>query len=190
MKKWFSRGAYPTAGQFAAWIDSFFHKDDKIPAASVEGLTDTLNAKADAETVDLIKKRQEEDTARIGDLETATGELFPKIIDLGEYSSGKGFYLDEDLDEIAAVMLAVTKGKSPLLLKATTQFREPLFLGSAVVQIEDGVDYRLTFLFDNGRSYSISFETGYPDTITQGFIDGNGTITSADYTDKTDYKEI
>lgn len=190
MKKWFSRGAYPSAGQFAAWIDAFFHKDDKIPAASVEGLTDTLNAKADAETVDSMKKKQEEDTDRIGDLETATGELFPKIIDLGEYSSEKGFYLDEDLDEIAAVMLAVTKGKSPLLLKATTQFGEPLFLGSAVVQIEDGVDYRLTFLFDNGRSYSISFETGYPDTITQGFIDGNGTITSADYTDKTDYKEI
>ena len=178
LKKWFSRGAYPSAGQFAAWIDSFFHKDDKIPAASVEGLTDTLNGKADAATVDSIKKQQEQDAGRIGDLETATGELFPKVIDLGEY-----------LEEIAAVMLAATKGKAPLLLKATTQFGEPLFLGAAAVNIEDGVDYRLTFLFDNGRSYSISFEAGYPDTVTQGFVQ-SGTITSETYTDTTDYEEI
>ena len=189
LKKWFSRGAYPSAGQFAALIDSFFHKDDKIPAASVEGLTDTLNGKADAATVDSIKKQQEQDAGRIGDLETATGELFPKVIDLGEYTPGKGFYLDEDLEEIAAVMLAATKGKAPLLLKATTQFGEPLFLGAAAVNIENGVDYRLTFLFDNGRSYSISFEAGYPDTVTQGFVQ-SGTITSETYTDTTDYEEI
>ena len=97
--------------------------------------------------------------------------------------------MDEDLEEIAAVMLAATKGKAPLLLKATTQFGEPLFLGAAAVNIEDGVDYRLTFLFDNGRSYSISFEAGYPDTVTQGFVQ-SGTITSETYTDTTDYEEI
>ena len=143
----------------------------------------------DAATVELIKKQQEQDAGRIGDLETATGELQPKVIDLGEYTPGKGFYLDEDLEEIAAVMLAATKGKAPLLLKATTQFGEPLFLGAAAVNIEDGVDYRLTFLFDNGRSYSISFEAGYPDTVTQGFVQ-SGTITSEAYTDTTDYEEI
>ena len=29
--------------QFAAWIDSFWHKDDAIPMSSVDGLTDALN---------------------------------------------------------------------------------------------------------------------------------------------------
>ena len=83
-----------------------------------QGRPDTLNGKADAATVDSIKKQQEKDAGRIGDLETATGELQPKVIDLGEYTPGKGFYLDEDLEEIAAVMLAATKGKAPLLLKS------------------------------------------------------------------------
>ena len=75
------------------------------------------------------------------------------------------------------------------MYKRQTQFGEPLFFGTASVRIEDGVDYRLTFLFDNGRSYSISFEAGYPDTVTQGFVQ-SGTITSEAYTDTTDYKEI
>lgn len=42
IKQWFQAGARPTAAHFAAWIDSFFHKDDKIPYASVAGLDDAL----------------------------------------------------------------------------------------------------------------------------------------------------
>ena len=30
--------------QFAAWIDSFWHKDDSIPMASIEGLAEALNS--------------------------------------------------------------------------------------------------------------------------------------------------
>jgi ribosomal protein L7/L12 len=47
LKQWFVRGARPTAEQFAAWIDSFFHKSENVPATSVEGLQDALNDKAD-----------------------------------------------------------------------------------------------------------------------------------------------
>lgn len=48
LKSWFQRGKKPTASQFAALIDSFWHKDDKIPQSSVNGLSAALAAKAPA----------------------------------------------------------------------------------------------------------------------------------------------
>ena len=48
LKSWFQRGKKPTAAQFAALIDSFFHKDDKIPQSSIDGLPAALAAKAPA----------------------------------------------------------------------------------------------------------------------------------------------
>ena len=43
LKAWFRRGLKPLESQFAAWIDSFWHKDDAIPMSSVDGLNDALN---------------------------------------------------------------------------------------------------------------------------------------------------
>lgn len=48
LKQWFSRGKKPTALQFAAWIDSFWHKtEDTIQITDINGLSQTLNQKAD-----------------------------------------------------------------------------------------------------------------------------------------------
>ncbi|MBR3568220.1 MAG: hypothetical protein IKN94_08105, partial [Salinivirgaceae bacterium] len=44
LKAWFRRGMKPLQSQFAAWIDSFWHKDDSIPMASIEGLAEALNS--------------------------------------------------------------------------------------------------------------------------------------------------
>ena len=43
LKSWFVRGAKPLAAQFAEWLDSFWHKDEKIPAAKIEGLNELIN---------------------------------------------------------------------------------------------------------------------------------------------------
>ena len=43
---WFQKGCKPTAKQFEAVFRSFFHKDEKIPQSSVEGLSAALAAKA------------------------------------------------------------------------------------------------------------------------------------------------
>lgn len=40
LKEWFGPFKMPTANQFGDWIDSYFHKDSKIPAANVEGWSD------------------------------------------------------------------------------------------------------------------------------------------------------
>lgn len=51
LKGWFIKGAKPLASQFAAWIDSFWHKDDKIPIDSINNLQQALNSKADSVAV-------------------------------------------------------------------------------------------------------------------------------------------
>ena len=43
---WFQKGCKPTAKQFEAVFRSFFHKDDKIPQSSIDGLPAALAAKA------------------------------------------------------------------------------------------------------------------------------------------------
>ena len=115
------------------------------------------------------------------------------VIDLGEYSSSEGFdFTDPLLSELAAAINAVSEGKATLLLKGSTPYGDPLFFSGVSVRIDAGIDYRLTFLMSNGRSYWISFEAGYPDSVQQGFTEGgdSGTITSEAYTDNKDYKEI
>lgn len=49
LKNWFKTGLKPTQEQFWEWMDSFFHKEEKIPMAQIEELETTLQNKADAE---------------------------------------------------------------------------------------------------------------------------------------------
>lgn len=49
LKAWFRRGKYPTAEQFADWMDSYLHKEESvIPIAQVEDLPNQLNGKYSA----------------------------------------------------------------------------------------------------------------------------------------------
>lgn len=42
LKKWFKNGCKPTENHFAAIFDSYIHKDDTIPASSIEDLEEIL----------------------------------------------------------------------------------------------------------------------------------------------------
>lgn len=123
---------------------------------------------------------------------TSQGYLPTRIVDMGEYSSSEGFvFTDPLLSELAAAINAVSEGKATLLLKGSTPYGDHLFFTGVSVRIDAGIDYRLTFLMSNGRSYWISFEAGYPDSVQQGFTEGggSGTITSSKFSD-TEYTEI
>ncbi len=52
IKNWFRRGLKPLESQFAAWIDSYWHKNDTIPIESIDNLQQILSDKADQEAVD------------------------------------------------------------------------------------------------------------------------------------------
>jgi len=43
LKAWFRKGLKPLESQFAAWMDSYWHKSDSIPMSSIDGLNDALN---------------------------------------------------------------------------------------------------------------------------------------------------
>lgn len=48
LKKWFSNFMKPAQEHFYAWIDSFWHKDEKIPMDSIEGLERIVEGTASA----------------------------------------------------------------------------------------------------------------------------------------------
>ena len=73
LKAWFMKGLYPIQEQFHHWIDSYWHKDDKIPMSSVEGLTDTLNGKADASL--LTDKQDRADNGLDTEAKTVVGAI-------------------------------------------------------------------------------------------------------------------
>jgi hypothetical protein len=52
IKQWFRTGLKPKQEQFWDWLDSFRHKDDKIPAADIEGMDALLLSKADKAVLD------------------------------------------------------------------------------------------------------------------------------------------
>ncbi len=52
LKQWFRNGLKPTQEQFWAWMDSYWHKNEKIPQTSIDGLDKSLEAKAETTAVD------------------------------------------------------------------------------------------------------------------------------------------
>lgn len=46
IKTWFETGDFPTQEQFWNWLDSFWHKDDKLPTSQIDGLDALINGKA------------------------------------------------------------------------------------------------------------------------------------------------
>ncbi|MDN3673068.1 hypothetical protein QWY99_08410 [Flavobacterium branchiarum] len=48
LKNWFRTGLKPTQVQFWNWMDSFWHKDEKIPITAIDEIEGILNAKAEA----------------------------------------------------------------------------------------------------------------------------------------------
>lgn len=51
IKQWFRTNLKPTELQFWAWLDSYWHKEEKIPAASIENLQQLLDAKVDKKDI-------------------------------------------------------------------------------------------------------------------------------------------
>ena len=51
LKNWFRTGLKPLQEQFWAWMDSYWHKDEKIPITAIDDVENILNEKADAEAL-------------------------------------------------------------------------------------------------------------------------------------------
>ena len=51
IKNWFKTTLKPSQQQFWDWLDSFWHKQDEIPIASIKDLETTLNNKVDKKDI-------------------------------------------------------------------------------------------------------------------------------------------
>ncbi|MCM1302098.1 MAG: hypothetical protein NC250_01190 [Alistipes senegalensis] len=60
LRKWFGKGCYPTAAQFADWLDSFWHKAERIAISSIEGLAERLNEKFEASSGEELERQHEQ----------------------------------------------------------------------------------------------------------------------------------
>jgi hypothetical protein len=80
----------PLESQFANWIDSFFHKDEKIPIDSVDGLSNELNNKYDKVSGENLEQENISMAQAIADeaqeREIDINELKDAINDLAEAS--------------------------------------------------------------------------------------------------------
>src|ERR1035437_6634273 len=78
LRQWFRTGIKPTQQQFWDWLDSFWHKDDKIPITSLDGLQTELDKKADKDSL------QNGVTPPVGD----NGNWYYGIVDSGKKATG------------------------------------------------------------------------------------------------------
>lgn len=59
IKAWFRNKLKPTQEQFWAWLDSYWHKDEKIPVSVISGLNDLLSSSATVESLEALRKQVE-----------------------------------------------------------------------------------------------------------------------------------
>ena len=91
LKMWFSRGKYPLASQFAEWLESYWHKDEKIPMSTIDGLTKELNDKVGSSAL-ATKQNVEDAGLETGDktIVGAINELLRRKISAGRVEYIKG----------------------------------------------------------------------------------------------------
>ena len=90
LKNWFRTNLKPTQQQFWDWIDSYWHKGDTIPTASVDGLDATLNSLPTPEELQAVQ------------------DLQPKVVT----SNGTGTYQVSAGKLVMCIVLTVTENNT------------------------------------------------------------------------------
>ena len=155
LKAWFKRGMYPTAAQFADWMDSYRHKEERIDIASVDQLPEQLNGKyPDSDGKQLERK---------------TTELEENLTTHEQYSEEKfGTIYDrlEELDETKIDKTAI--GQADGVAGLDSQGRVPASqLPSYVDDVLEGtLRDATTFIGPDGTPYGPESGKIYIDTTT------------------------
>lgn len=155
LKAWFKRGMYPTAAQFADWMDSYWHREEKIDIASIDQLPEQLNGKyPDSDGKQLERK---------------TTELEGNLTTHEQYSEEKfGTIYDrlEELDETKIDKAAI--GQADGVAGLDSQGRVPA--SQLPSYVDDVLEGRLrdatTFVDPEGTPYGPESGKIYIDTTT------------------------
>ena len=140
IKSWFQKGMKPLATQFAAWIDSFWHKTDTIPTANIEGLEDTLNKKAEQMDVnnlyadfiihraDEAKHKTKAEQEKLNNLAANPNATYATRAELEQLSSNSIIIIPADFTKGSADMEAEIIATVQERLTDGTLFSKPVYL--------------------------------------------------------------
>lgn len=192
IKSWFRKGLYPTEAQFWDTWDSFWHKDEKIILTAVDGLADSLNAKAEITTVDNLTTTVNTANNRISELESK------EAIDLGltaKRTDGVVYltipaYLNETLPQgaicFSSLMNVVNEGTQSatvvagyepvVILHETVEY--PLFFDTAQtqpVQLKDIMNKLVYYKLQQGLS-SMPIGLEPATTVDPGIAPANAVV--------------
>ena len=102
IKSWFKRGLKPLEVQFHAWMDSYWHKEEKIPTSTIDGLEEILNNKAESsELDDLI---DDLNTHKLDDVRHKTDEEQQKLNNLAD-DPNLTYATKEELEAQGAIII-------------------------------------------------------------------------------------
>ena len=140
IKSWFQRGMKPLASQFSSLIDSFWHKNDTIPTASIEGLETTLNKKAEQTDVnnlyadfiihraDDAKHKTTTEQDKLNNLAANPNATYATREELEQLSDNSMIIVPADFTKETAEMEAEIIATVQERLADGTLFQKPVFL--------------------------------------------------------------
>ncbi|MGQ1929561.1 hypothetical protein [Ornithobacterium rhinotracheale] len=147
IKQWFKNGLKPTQEQFWAWLDSFWHKDDKIPAENIQGLNDMLSG------IDLSSKVENADfesfkTENTGELAKKANANADNITDnVADWQTALSIYTKETAKKELGEKVDKEEGKGLSANDFTNEYKEVLDNLPVVLSTET------TIKFDRDRDY-------------------------------------
>jgi len=141
LKSWFVRGARPLASQFAAWMDSFWHKQEAIPVSSIEKLSEILGDKIDRKEIENITQNLLLERRIQMRMETSAQDMF-----LGEEMT---IYRAEAVN-VASLSVTIDGTDTPLEVNADVSLTIPA--GSIVIfNIEKLLTDPVAYLYIKAR---------------------------------------
>uniref|UniRef100_UPI0039A4A8F1 hypothetical protein n=1 Tax=Ornithobacterium rhinotracheale TaxID=28251 RepID=UPI0039A4A8F1 len=147
IRNWFKNGLKPTQEQFWAWLDSFWHKDDKIPAENIQGLNEMLSG------IDLSSKVENADfesfkTENTGELAKKANANADNIADnVAEWQTALSIYTKETAKKELGEKVDKEDGKGLSANDFTNEYKE--VLDNLPVELSA----ETTIRFDRDRDY-------------------------------------
>lgn len=157
VKNWFKTGLKPTQAQFWSLFNSIRWNDETVPVASVDGLQDLLDEKADAELFialtnqvrgEFLVNRQNEmffsNTLIIGD--TVIGMVEGQFLNAGTYYGGDvnllASYTEPVIDPFIADGYISVQEKGATIVDFSSTY-------AGDVMVETSIDFGVTFVQKN-----------------------------------------
>lgn len=78
----FKSGNKPIQQDFTNWLDSFHHKEDKVPISNIEGLEGRLNEKLDTHAQETIMTAIQQNTETMQQVVDNSGLIYDTDFDI------------------------------------------------------------------------------------------------------------